>query len=623
MKRVHYLQLLLLFTLLLVALTTTRRIGEPSVVDDGAVKATPAATGQAPITTTLTPTAAVGSTLAMTAPLAGSFVQAVAVDADRLNPLFATNSTALALVDQLFPPLIGQDATTGAANTAGIAEKWRFSDNGQTLTLTLYPDLIWSNGEKLTAHDAAFTYAAILEPTLGSPYRDNFANVAAITVLDERQLEVRLRTPDCTILQTLHQPLLPAHLFLADPTTFAAPSPDTPALDPATVDLAQLKTDEPLLRNPVSAGPFLLETWERGVRISLVRNPTYARGAPLLAGFEFRVIADADERLAAVTAGAVDLVQLTQAQLNELPPLAALTRYTAPLDSVTFVAVNLADPAAPQPGRSADDSVLPQSPHPILGTLAVRQALALSIDYETLLAKVYGASALPLTSYTLPSVAWAYNAELLPNRYAPAAAAQLLTNAGWVDSDGDGVREREGQRLRLSLLTNEDSEARVALGQQLRTQWAQLGIEVLFQATPFETLTSTLLAQRYDLVLIGWDNLGAEPANSDFWHSRQDLPVDNAGVSAGGQENGGANFVSYQNVAVDQWLDDARTTPDCDGGYRAFTYRRIQERVHADLPYLVLGGQQQGWVYRQGWQGIDPQPWDFAHNVQRWSFAGN
>lgn len=618
MKRVHYLQLLLLFTLLLIASTLARCYGDPSAAPGENADAAQTPAAQASITTTqVMTTAATSGTIGATAQAGGVFVQAVATDADAINPLFATNATGLALVDLLFPPLVGQDAATGAANTAGVAEKWRFSDNGQTVTLTLYPDLRWSDGAPLTAYDVAFTYGALLEPALASPYRDNFANVATVTALDERQLEVRLRAPDCTILQTLHQPLLPAHRFLAPGVNIAAAP-----FDSAAVDLTILAGDERLVQSPVSAGPFVLARWESGRSIQLVRNPAYRLGAPQLAGWEMRIMPDAAARRQALESGAVDLVAFPPAQLDEASGLTGTQLYTTSLDSLTFVALNLADPATPQPGRDEQGLLVPQAPHPILGALAVRQALALGIDYATLLQNVYGASAYGLTGYTLPTVAWAYNADLTPYTYAPAAAAQLLTNAGWVDSDGDGVRERDGTPLRLSLLTNEDSPARVQLGQQLRMQWAQLGIEVVFQATPFATLTSTLLAQRYDMVLIGWDNLGPEPANSDFWHSRQDLPISEGEAATGGASaTGGANFVSYQNVAVDQWLDDARTTADCDGGYRAFTYRRIQERLHEDLPYLVLGGQLQGWAYRQGWQGIAPQPWSFTHNVHRWRWA--
>lgn len=616
MKRVHYLQLLLLFTLLLIASTLARRYGAPSAAPGETADPAQTPATQTTITTTqVMTTAASSGTIGGAAQPGALFVQAVATDADAINPLFATNPTGIALVDLLFPPLVGQDAATGAANTAGVAEKWRFADNGQTVTLTLYPDLRWSDGEPLTAYDVAFTYGALLEPTLASPYRNNFANVATVTALDERQIEVRLRAPDCTILQTLHQPLLPAHRFLpAGVSVAAAPFAN------AAVDLTLLAGDARLMQTPISAGPFMLARWEPGRSIQLVRNPAYRLGVPQLAGWEMRIMPDAAARRQALESGAVDLVAFPPAQLDDALGLNSVHFYTTPLDSLTFVALNLADPATPQPGRDEQGLLVPQAPHPLLGALAVRQALALGIDYATLLQNVYGSSAYALTGYTLPTVAWAYNADLTPYTYAPAAAAQLLTNAGWVDSDGDGVRERDGVPLRLSLLTNEDSPARVQLGQQLRTQWAQLGVEVVFQATPFATLTRTLLAQRYDMVLIGWDNLGAEPANSDFWHSRQDLPISAEAADAAPNSAGGANFVSYQNVAVDQWLDDARTTPDCDGGYRAFTYRRIQERLHEDLPYIVLGGQLQGWAYRQGWQGIAPQPWSLTHNVHRWQW---
>jgi len=609
-KRVHYLPLLVFMTLVVVAATLTRRYSDPSTTTAVTAEPDQTAVAQAPLTTTqvITPSA--------TGQTGRVFVQAVAVDADAINPLFATNPTGLAVVDLLFPPLVGQDAATGAANTAGVAEKWRFADSGQTLTLTLYPDLRWSDGAPLTAYDVAFTYGAILEPTLDSPYRDNFVNVAKVTALDERQVEVQLRTPDCTILQTLHQPLLPAHRFLPTAVQVA-----TAPFDTLPLDLSTLRDDALLVQAPISAGPFVLAQWEPGRVLRFTPNPAYRLGAPLLAGWEMRIMGDAAARRQALAAGAVDLVALEPAELSEVAGLNGTQLYTTPLDSLTFVALNLADPATPQPGRDAQGGLVPQAPHPILGTLGVRQALALGIDYAALLQGVYGASAFGLTGYTLPTVAWAYNPELTPYSYAPAAAAQLLTNAGWVDSDGDGIRDRAGVPLRLSLLTNDDSPARVQLGQQLRMQWAQLGIEVLFQATPFETLTRTLLAQRYDMVLIGWDNLGPEPANSDFWHSRQDLPIAADGGAPADNRASGANFVSYQNVAVDQWLDDARTVADCDGGYRAFTYRRIQEQVHEDLPYIILGGQLQGWAYRQGWQGIAPQPWSFTHNVQRWQWA--
>lgn len=514
----------------------------------------------------------------------GRFVEAIGEDIESINPIFATDAASLHVIHKLFPPLIGQDPATGNASTTGIAESWSFEAEGRTLRLTLGANLKWSDGHPLTAQDALFTYTLVRDPRVDSPYRANFANVETIETPDERTVVVQMALPDCTILQTLRQPLLPAHAYDNRVEQFLAANPEHPLT--------------------ISAGPFTYSDRRAG-RIILKRNPFYRLGAPLLDRWEIVVVDESEEQLTLLHGYQLDLVALAATQFNDYEPPATIVRHDALLDSLTFLALNLAHPSNPQPGRNADGELLPQSPHPILGTLQIRQALAHGLDYTTLLNTVYGPRAQRLTSYLLPT-SWAYNDQLEPYPYDPTRAMQLLTDAGWIDLDGDSIRERDGMPLQLKLLTNSDSESRVQLGQLIQPQLAAIGIDLQFEPVSFDALTAELLAQRYDLVLIGWDNLGAEPANSDFWLSRQDLP------------GSGANFVSYQNALVDQWLDEARTDPDCDAGYRASRYQRVQAQIHADLPYLVIGGQRQGWAYRREWQNISPQPWRFDHNSHRW-----
>ncbi|MEZ4677736.1 MAG: ABC transporter substrate-binding protein [Caldilineaceae bacterium] len=529
----------------------------------------------------------------------GTFIEAVSTDADTFNPIYTTNATSLKVIQKLFAPLIGQDAFTGAANQSGLAEKWSFSTDGQELTVQLYAGLKWSDGQPLTTQDLLFTYALLRDPQITSPYHDNFANVVEVTASDERTLVIRLATADCTILQTLRQPVLPAHLYQNDVAHFqAATQRDFPR---------------------VGAGPFVYVDRTAG-RITLRRNPFYRYGPPLLERYEFQIVPDESEQVPMLQRGEVDLIGLRAAALAQFQPTDDTALYTAPLDSITFVAINLADPNQPQPGRTVDGELLPQTPHPVLAELAVRRALAQSVDNAATLEQVYGKSATLIDSYMLPTITWAYHDTLPKLPYDPSAAAELLRTAGWVDSNGDGIRERAGNRLQLQLLTNEDSPSRVQLGQLLQNQWRAIGIDLQLNVVAFDTLAAALLGQRYDLVLIGWDNLGSEPANSDFWFAQEDLPTSPVAASGSNAADvgGGVNFVSYQNSAVEQWLREARTAPACDGGYRAQRYRRVQERIQEELPYIILGGQRQGWAYDARWQGILPQPWLFQQNIHRW-----
>jgi peptide/nickel transport system substrate-binding protein len=277
-----------------------------------------------------------------------------------------------------------------------------------------------------------------------------------------------------------------------------------------------------------------------------------------------------------------------------------------PTDGYGFLALNLADPTNPQPGRTADGASRPQPAHPILGDLAVRQAIAAAIDYERIVNEVYNGRAYRIASYVPSTVSWAYARDLSLPVYDPAGAAQLLTAAGWVDEDGDGVRTRAGQPLRLALRTNEDNAKRVQMAQLIAEELANLGVQVDLAMVSFDQLTSLLLGQQFDLVVIGWENLGADPGNSPFWHSEADIP------------GTGFNFTSFHDDEVDNWIETATRLPGCDLSSRAELYRQVQQRIADQLPYIFLAAQQSAWVYQSRWQGIAPGPWDIDYNVATW-----
>lgn len=518
----------------------------------------------------------------------GAFVQIVARDADTLNPFLTTNPTSRAVFQKIYPTLIDQDPASGVPTVGrGLATRWEFADAGRTIRFTLRSDIRWSDGAPVLARDVKFTYDAIRDPVTKSAYRLNFAKVSAVETVpdDEHLLILRLTEADCAILQALNQPILPSHRYegwtaeqLADPN----------------------------LRPQVSAGPFQLIDWIPGRRITLVRNAGYWEGAPRLERWEFQVIPDPIAQLQAMIDGTADWLELAPSQVSQVQSQAGLQVYSALADSLTFVALNLANSGQPQPGRNADGTLLPQEPHPILGDHRMRQALAQAIDYDRLLHETGGATLQLLRSYLLPIIPWAYHADLPTPGYDTTQAQRLLDELAWRDSDGDGVRDRSGMPLSLSLLTNSDNELRTQLALLLAQQWKTIGIDIRFEPQPFDAVADRLLSQQYDMVLIGWDNLGPEPANSDFWHSRYDAPGD------------GANFVSYQNPQVDEWLDGARREPTCDTAVRGKLYRQVQQQIAADLPYILISGQFKQWAYANTWQELTPFPWRFDYNSHRW-----
>ncbi len=517
----------------------------------------------------------------------GLFVQAVAQDADTFNPVLTTDLTSQAVARKILPTLLGQDPHGGLITPTELAERWEISDAGRVYTFYLHTSISWSDGVPVTAADFKFTYAAIADAGVQSPLQASVDPIEQIETPDAHTLVIRLREADCAAFQVLRQPLLPSHLFAAD--------------------FSDLHSNSFNMTPAVGAGPFLFVEHLPGEKISLRRNDAYWQGPPLLAGWIYGIVTDPAERLALLTAGEVDWMQLTPEQIEQTGTLTNVQVYTQSEDSISFIALNLANPANPQPGQDAAGALIAQDAHPILGDPRVRQAIALTVDTRQINQEVLANLAAPLASYVAPKVKWAAAAALPPYTPNLAQAAALLAAGGWQDDNNDGVRERAGVPLQLTLLTNNDSPSRLQMGELIRQQLAQSGFAVHFEPLDFETLTAALLGQTYDMAMIGWDNLSADPGNSNFWHSRNDLP------------GSGFNFTSYQNAEIDQLLDNAQRVPTCDPNVRAALYNLTQRRIYEDLPYIFLSSRQTAWAIANRWQGIQTDAWPVDFNVWTWA----
>ncbi|MCB9158970.1 MAG: hypothetical protein H6644_03780 [Caldilineaceae bacterium] len=512
------------------------------------------------------------------------FVQAVASAPDVLNPLLSTDATTQAIAQLIYPPLIGQDAQSGRLSADGLAARWDISPDGGVYTLTLRSDLRWSDGVPVSADDVRFTLEAVRDPATASPFRPKLANVVDVQTPAPDTVVLTLASPACATMAALVMPVLPAHLFTDVTGMAAAPQSILPR---------------------VGAGPFLLDArTDDGFR--LLRNPDAPGARPVIDELVLRVIAEPEARVAALADGSVDMASFEDAWIAQAQAVPGHTLTLTPEDRFDFVALNLADPAAPTPGRDDAGALIPQPPHPVLGEQRVRQALAVAVDYAALLPPALQPAAYRVTSYVLPGTAWATAPELVPVQTNPTLAGELLDSVGWRDEDGDGVRSRDGVPLALTLLVNNDSAARLDTAQALATAWRSVGVDVTVEAATYEEVLARVLAQQTDAALLGWDNLGFDPGANPFWHSREDVP------------GAGFNFVSLQDAEVDAWLDEARTAPGCDPTLRADRFRRVQERIDIIKPYILLHGRYRGWAVGDDWTGVEIGPWQPYATIAAW-----
>ncbi len=519
----------------------------------------------------------------------GAWVRASLSDASILNPILGSDSASSDVYGFLFPGLLGVNPFSGAFEPTEMAESWTVSEDGLTWTFNLRDGVVWSDGDPVDAADFKYTYDAIASELVETPRKSNVAGIESIEVLDPLTLQVVFGEVKCDGLGDLGLGWLPSHLYAED---FS--------------DIMENSYNE---APPVSSGPFVFNEWVRDDNTTLLRNDTYFKGAPNMDGMIYRIIPDPGARLAALQTGEVDQIGVQPEQLTTVQLDPNLNLYKFKDDGYSYIALNLANPENPQPGQDEEGNLIEQDPHPILSDKAVRQAIAHSLDYDTIISKVYLGQGYKMAANVLPAVEWAYDPAILPYDFNTEMAAQMLEDAGWVDTDGDGVREKDGQILALNLLTNAGNTTREDLGVLVQDQLNGVGFDITFEAIDFGTMVGQMLGQTYDMVIIGWTGLGTDPNDDSFWHSQYDTP------------DSGFNFVSYNNARIDELLAQGVAVPGCDPAERAPFYQEIQQIIHDDVPYVFVSGSVGNVGYSNKFEGLDPGPWSFYHNVEQWSLT--
>jgi peptide/nickel transport system substrate-binding protein len=518
----------------------------------------------------------------------GTWTEASGSDASNFNPILYDDSVSSIVVGYLYPGLIAVDPETGeySSDFGAMAESWTTSEDGLTWTFKLREGVTWSDGDPVDSADYKYTYDALKSENVQSPRTYVWEGIESIEAPDPQTVVVKFEQVKCDALGNLGLGWLPSHLYAADfSDIMTAPESEAPR---------------------VSAGPFLFQSWARDDNFIVVRNENYWEGAPNMDGSIVRVVPDAGARIAQLQSGEIDFLEVQPNQIASAEQDPDLARFQYNDDGYNYIGLNLADPANPQNGRDEEGNLIAQDPHPILGDVRVRQAIAHAIDYQSIIDNILLGQGYPMAANVLPTIEWAVNKDLSPYAYDLEQAAALLEEAGWTDTNGDGVREKDGMDLKLGLLTNSGNTTREDIGVYVQDQLKQAGINVDFQAIDFGTLLDQMDAQTYDMYILGWTNIGSDPNDDVFWSSAFDVV------------GSGFNNTSYQNPRVEELLVEGYSVPGCLPEDRAPIYQEIQQIIHDEVPYIFLNGRITNAFYNKDWTNIEPGTWSFKWNMHNW-----
>lgn len=471
----------------------------------------------------------------------GAYVEAVVGNPNYLNPiLLQFNQVDRDLSALLFTGLTRFDEN--GMIVPDLAERWDVGDGGKMYDFYLRRDVRWHDRTPFTSDDVVFTIKAIqADDFQGSPEVAELWRSVTVEAAGDYGVRFTLKEPFAPFLEYTSVGILPRHLY--------------------SDSVGKEMLNSPYNLRPIGTGPFKL-TKITGEGIVLEPHADYYGPAPRLSQLRFRFYTDYSSALAALEKGEVDgLPYLDPKDAVRLGSDEKLAVYSAP-DYLRYAVLFL------------NNSIQP------FADKAVRQAAAHAIDKERLVKTVMDGQAVPGKGPVSPG-SWAFNPKAKSYDYDPQKAVQLLEAAGWRDSNGDGIRDKDGQALSFVILTN-DNRRRIKTGELVAEDLRKVGFKTEVQALPWADLLREYMAPRTFLGTIAeqW-LLTADPDLYSLWHSGQ----------IGG---GGFNFSGLSNERIDKLLEEARHT--VDRSRRTQLYAEFQDLWAEEIPSIILYYPQFGWA---------------------------
>lgn len=495
-------------------------------------------------------------------PVAGdTLIIGSGADAVTLLPVLASDGTSSDINGLVYNGLVRYDKDLNIEGE--LAERWEISPDNLTLTFHLRQGVRWHDGAPFTAEDVLFTYRLLVDPKTPTAYAERYRQVATAEVLDAHTFRVRYHKPLATALISWAFSVHPRHLLEG-------------------VEI----TKSPLASHPVGTGPYRFVAWKRGEKIVLEANPDYFEGPPYIQRVLYRVIPDASTMFLEMQSGGLDYMGLTPLQYAMQTDTPAFRRrfrkYHYPAFAYTYLGYNLR--------------------RPIFQDKRTRQALSFAIDKQEIIDGVLlGLGKIARGPYKPGS--WVYNPEVKRYSYDPKRARALLAEAGWQDSDGDGVLDRDGQPLSFTIVTNQGNDQRVKAGEIIQRRLSEVGVKVKLQVVEWAAFLKEFINPgNFDATILGWSG-GIDPDVYNVWHSSKTGP-------------GELNFIAFQNAEVDQLLEAGRRI--FDQKERKRFYDRFQEILAEEQPYTFLYVPESLPVVAARFRGIEPAPAGIMHNFIRW-----
>jgi peptide/nickel transport system substrate-binding protein len=511
-------------------------------------------------------------------PVAGEWVVVHELsDPEGLNPIVTNDASASAIFNRVYERLIDQNFETTEIEPVLAEARPIISEDHLRYTFTLKQGIHFSDGTPITTKDVLFSFKAVKNPLIidAAPLRNYYIDVKDIEIADDRTFSVVMSQPYFLAEWQLGSMWIMSkkHLDpkgLSDGFTIAQTNDiDGATKNPGMKAFAEWFNSAEVKRDPklnIGSGPYVFDEWNTGEAVIIKRNDNWwnknpDKYNPAYPGkIIYKVVNDRNTAVVALKNQEIDFMEY-------VPP----PKYTEEVDTTTMT--HLAKHAYE---GQVYTYIGWNTNRTVLADKRTRRALSHLVDRDALIKQVVRGIAVPLNSPVYPQLK-EYDKTIPAIQYDQAKARTLLTEAGWTDSNNDGILDRmvDGKRVDFTFkfLLNAGNEAREQIMLILADEFKKVGIKVEIQKLEWSVFLENLRTRNFDAYVGSWVN---DPIPTDpyqLWHSSQTM-------------NNGSNYTGFSNARADQLIEMNRT--EFDEAKRIEYMKEFQRIVVEEQPYTFL-----------------------------------
>ena len=449
-----------------------------------------------------------------------------------------------------------------------LAERWEVSNDHLSYTFYLRKDAAFSDGTPLTAHDVKFTFDTIRDPANDcADRRGYFVDFESAELMDDHTITFTASKPYFLHLFVLGAlEILPRHIY-------------------GEGDFNSHEAN----RAPVGSGPYRFKQWDTGQQIVLTKRDDYwGDKLPWVNALHYKIITDDNAAIQLVRRGEIDEMRVQPEQW--------VRQTTKPEIADHYQRITMFSPVD---GYASSVSWVGWNANrPFFSDNRVRKAMTMLLDRETIGETIFHGLVRTVSGTMFPGSP-AYDNAIEPWPYDPDTAYALLDEAGWVDSDQDGIRDKDGVPFRYEWIFPASVPEYEQLATVYKEQLDKAGIDVTLRPLEWATFLESVTKRDFDACCMAW----VSPIFSDpyqIWHSSQ--------------TEKGSNYVAFNSPRADELIEAARQEFDDDK--RNAMYREFHAILHEQQPYTFLYNSKRKVLVSNRFQNVTPYTLGF--DMREW-----